>query len=331
MSSAIGRITHGCIGLYSDACEAALRRRGPLPAHRDRQARHSAFPCGPQGFSATAMGGRQGVTDRRRPLADDRPIGDAVRPGWHIPRAMTEDDMARVRDSFRRCGASARCASALTPSNCIWRTAICCTALCRRFRTRATTAGAARLKAACAFRSKLPARFALSFLAATAFGARLTGSDWLDGGLTAADAVVLAKALKEAGLDYVDVSSGGVSTQGQASVPTDPGYNVAIADADSARSRNRNARRRHDRKSGSRPKRSWPRSGRHGGAGARRSSTIHIGAGTRRKCLAVMSLTRRNTSAQPLRSGPERRCERESRPRRRPFRRRRWPTGLLSP
>ena len=64
----------------------------------------------------------------------------------------------------------------------------------------------------------------------TAFGARLTGSDWLDGGLTVADAVVLAKALKEAGLDYVDVSSGGVSTQGQASVPRDPGYNVAIAD-----------------------------------------------------------------------------------------------------
>jgi NADPH2 dehydrogenase len=64
----------------------------------------------------------------------------------------------------------------------------------------------------------------------TPFGARLTGSDWLEGGLTVADAVALAKALKEAGLDYVDVSSGGVSTTGQASVPRDPGYNVPIAE-----------------------------------------------------------------------------------------------------
>ena len=92
-------------------------------------------------------------------------------------------------------------------------------ALCRRFRIRATTAGAAHSKAACAFRSKSPAQFALSFRAGLPFGARFTGSDWLDGGLTVADAVVLAKALKDAGLDYVDVSSGGVSTQGQASVP----------------------------------------------------------------------------------------------------------------
>jgi 2,4-dienoyl-CoA reductase-like NADH-dependent reductase (Old Yellow Enzyme family) len=63
----------------------------------------------------------------------------------------------------------------------------------------------------------------------TPLGARITGSDWLDGGLTVADAAELAKKLREAGLDYVDVSSGGVSTKGQASVPTDAGYNVPLA------------------------------------------------------------------------------------------------------
>jgi NADPH2 dehydrogenase len=63
----------------------------------------------------------------------------------------------------------------------------------------------------------------------TPLGARITGSDWLEGGLTVDDAVILAKALREAGLDYIDVSSGGVSTQGQASVPREPGYNVPLA------------------------------------------------------------------------------------------------------
>jgi 2,4-dienoyl-CoA reductase-like NADH-dependent reductase (Old Yellow Enzyme family) len=64
---------------------------------------------------------------------------------------------------------------------------------------------------------------------AIALGARITGSDWLDGGLTAADAVVFAKALKDAGFDYVDVSSGGISSD--ARNPIAPGYNVAIAEA----------------------------------------------------------------------------------------------------
>ena len=56
---------------------------------------------------------------------------------------------------------------------------------------------------------------------------RITGSDWRDGGLTPADAVFCAKMLKAAGLDYVDVSSGGISPD--ARTPTTPGYNVEIA------------------------------------------------------------------------------------------------------
>jgi 2,4-dienoyl-CoA reductase-like NADH-dependent reductase (Old Yellow Enzyme family) len=60
-----------------------------------------------------------------------------------------------------------------------------------------------------------------------ALGARITGSDWRDGGLTAADAVFCAKTLRAAGLDYVDVSSGGISPD--ARTPTTPGYNVEIA------------------------------------------------------------------------------------------------------
>jgi NADPH2 dehydrogenase len=58
-------------------------------------------------------------------------------------------------------------------------------------------------------------------------GARITGSDWLDGGLTPDDAVSCAKLLKAAGCDYIDVSSGGVSAE--ARNPTGPGYNVDIA------------------------------------------------------------------------------------------------------
>jgi NADPH2 dehydrogenase len=44
-------------------------------------------------------------------------------------------------------------------------------------------------------------------------GARITGSDWTEGGLTADDAVAFAKALKAAGLDYVCTSSGGITAE----------------------------------------------------------------------------------------------------------------------
>ena len=61
-----------------------------------------------------------------------------------------------------------------------------------------------------------------------ALGARITGNDWRDDGLSTDDAVAYAKALKADGLDYIDVSSGGVTADTRN--PTTPGYNVPIAE-----------------------------------------------------------------------------------------------------
>jgi 2,4-dienoyl-CoA reductase-like NADH-dependent reductase (Old Yellow Enzyme family) len=64
---------------------------------------------------------------------------------------------------------------------------------------------------------------------AIALGARITGSDWLEDGLSAEDAVSFAATLKDSGFDYVDISSGGISSDARA--PSAPGYNVPIAAA----------------------------------------------------------------------------------------------------
>ena len=61
-----------------------------------------------------------------------------------------------------------------------------------------------------------------------ALGARITGNDWRDDGLSTDDAVAYAKALKSDGLDYIDVSSGGITADTRN--PTTPGYNVPIAE-----------------------------------------------------------------------------------------------------
>jgi NADPH2 dehydrogenase len=58
-------------------------------------------------------------------------------------------------------------------------------------------------------------------------GARITGSDWREGGLTPDDAVAIAKTLKAEGLDFICISSGGVAADIRN--PSEPGYNVPIA------------------------------------------------------------------------------------------------------
>jgi NADPH2 dehydrogenase len=59
-------------------------------------------------------------------------------------------------------------------------------------------------------------------------GARITGTDWVDGGLTADDAVAMAKTLKAAGIDYVDISSANITPESR--WPNEPGFNVPIAE-----------------------------------------------------------------------------------------------------
>ena len=74
-------------------------------------------------------------------------------------------------------------------------------------------------------------------------GARITGSDWIEGGLMADDAVVLAQALKNAGFDYLCVSSGGITAEvmrggtgdgrqrlAGVNIPFGPGYQVPFAE-----------------------------------------------------------------------------------------------------
>jgi 2,4-dienoyl-CoA reductase-like NADH-dependent reductase (Old Yellow Enzyme family) len=114
------------------------------------------------------------------------------------------------------------------PSSCTWRTAICCIRSCRRFANHRSDeyggSHAARLRfpleVARAVRAAVPPSLPL--------GARITGSDWTEGGLTPDDAVALAKALKEMGLDFLCVSSGGITAE--VKIALGPGYQVPFAE-----------------------------------------------------------------------------------------------------
>src|SRR5579884_3105974 len=96
-----GRITHGCLGLYSDDNEAALARviASARRAGRARfgiQLAHS----GRKGSAQRPWEGGRALSANEDPwptiAASAMPFGD----GWHTPREASEADLTRVAAAF---------------------------------------------------------------------------------------------------------------------------------------------------------------------------------------------------------------------------------------
>jgi 2,4-dienoyl-CoA reductase-like NADH-dependent reductase (Old Yellow Enzyme family) len=58
--------------------------------------------------------------------------------------------------------------------------------------------------------------------------ARLSATDWVEGGWDIAQSVELSRRLKDAGVDLIDCSSGGVVPNAQ--IPAGPGYQTPFAE-----------------------------------------------------------------------------------------------------
>src|SRR5262249_9412689 len=130
--------------------------------------------------------------------------------GWHTPREMNEDDIARVREAF---------ASAAKRAVRLGFDAIelhyAHGYLSHEFLSPISNKRTDRYGGPLETRMRFPRETAQAVRAVVPkgmpLGARITGSDWTEGGLTPDDAVAVAKALKADGLDFVDISSGGIT------------------------------------------------------------------------------------------------------------------------
>ena len=223
----LGRITHGCLGLYSDACEAALadviahcRRIGT--AKLGIQLAHA----GRKASSQRPWEGGKALSAGEDPWPTIAPSALPFGPGWHTPRAMNEDDMARVRTAF-----VAAAQRALRIGFDAIELHFAHGYLLHSFASPLSNKRHDEWGGALVGRLRYPLDVARAVRAVvprgTPLGARITGTDWLDGGLTADDAVAVVKALQGEGLDYVDISSGNITPDSRP--PNDPGYNVPIA------------------------------------------------------------------------------------------------------
>jgi NADPH2 dehydrogenase len=222
-----GRITHGCLGLYSDNNEAALarviasaRRAGTAKfgiqiAHAGRKGSAQKPWEGPVALKA-------GADPWETMAASPIPFGDQ----WHTPREVTEADMTRVCDAF-----IASTQRALRIGFDEIELHMAHGYLLHGFMSPLSNKRTDQYGGSFENRMRFPLAVARAVRAAVPkgvpLGARITGCDWRDGGLTPDDAVAVAKLLKAEGLDFIDVSSGGVAADIRN--PSDPGYNVPIA------------------------------------------------------------------------------------------------------
>jgi 2,4-dienoyl-CoA reductase-like NADH-dependent reductase (Old Yellow Enzyme family) len=223
-----GRITHGCLGLYSDANEAALAR--VVAMCRRLGTAKLGIQIGHAGRKASAQrtweGGKP-LGPGEDPWPTFAPSAIPFGSGWHTPNEMTEADMARVREAFvnaaKRALRAGFDAIELHGAHGYLLHSFCSPISNKRWdRYGGSREGRFRfpLEVAEAVRAAVPKGVPL--------GARITGSDWTEGGMTPDDGVAFAKALKDAGLDFICVSSGAVTADTRVTVG--PGYQVPFAE-----------------------------------------------------------------------------------------------------
>jgi NADPH2 dehydrogenase len=223
-----GRITHGCLGIYSDACEVELAR---VVAHcRRNGSAKLAIQIGHAGRKASSRRPWEGGQGLKANEDAWETIGPSPIPFgelWPSPRQMDEDDLVRVREAFvdaakRAVRVGFDAIELHMAHGYLLHSFVSPVSNQRTDRYGGSLDGRMRLSVEItqAVRAAVPSGIAL--------GARITGSDWRNDGLTPDDAVVHAKALKAAGLDFVCVSSGGITADTKITIG--PGYQVPFAD-----------------------------------------------------------------------------------------------------
>jgi 2,4-dienoyl-CoA reductase-like NADH-dependent reductase (Old Yellow Enzyme family) len=219
-----GRISHHCTGLYTDNNEAAMKR--VLDACR----RLTRTPFGVQLAHAGRKASAQVPWQGGKPLGPQESPWQTVAPsalaygdGWHVPHELTAAEMVSLKDAFAKAAERAlRIGFDLIEMHAAHGY------LMHQFLSplanrRKDAYGTDRMKfpleVARALRDAWPKERAL--------GARISGSDWADGGFETGDAAAFARELRKIGFDYACVSSAALVPQQRMKV--EPGYNVPFA------------------------------------------------------------------------------------------------------
>jgi 2,4-dienoyl-CoA reductase-like NADH-dependent reductase (Old Yellow Enzyme family) len=227
--SPIGRITAKCAGMWSDDNEAALKRvhdfcRTYGVAKLGVQLAHA----GRKGSTAPpAAGGKPILSKEEGGWTTEAPSALPYDTGWPVPHAMTKEDIKRCVAEF---------AAAAQRVERIGFDVIELHGghgyLIHQFMSPISNKRTDEYGGSTENRIRFPLEIYRAVRAVwpehKPLGIRVSATDWVSGGWTPEETVVLAKELKKLGCDYMDVSSGGLDPKQK--IPLAPGYQVQFAD-----------------------------------------------------------------------------------------------------
>jgi anthraniloyl-CoA monooxygenase len=212
--SADARITPGCPGLWNDEQQRAWQRIVDwVHANTDAKIGLQIGHAGPKGSTNApwdAEGADRPLPDGNWPLVAASPqpyLQDGA-----VPHAMTRADMDRIRDDF--VAATKRAAQA----GFDWLELHCAHGyLLSAFISPLTNHRSDDYGGTLDNRLRYPLEVFTAVREAwpqhLPMSVRISAHDWVEGGITPADAVQIARAFKAAGADMIDCSSGQVSAQ----------------------------------------------------------------------------------------------------------------------
>jgi 2,4-dienoyl-CoA reductase-like NADH-dependent reductase (Old Yellow Enzyme family) len=222
-----GRISPQDLGIYHDAhiemlarITAFIKEQGAAPgiqlAHAGRKA-STYRPWSGQGEVPAAEGGWETIG----------PSAERFAANYPLPRAMTRDDIAEVRQHFqdaarRSLEAGFQVIEIHAAHGYLLHEFLSPLSNHREDEYGGTLDNRMRflLEVVDAVRLVWPEELPLFV--------RISASDWTEGGLTISDSVEIARALKGHSVDLVDASSGG--NVAKAEIPLGPGYQVPFAE-----------------------------------------------------------------------------------------------------
>jgi NADPH2 dehydrogenase len=224
---AIGRITPGCLGLWNDATEAALK---PILASVRKHSRTAVA-------MQLAHAGRKGSSRRPWEGGQQIPIGEG---GWQTvapsavphkegeapPLELDAAGLARIRDAFvsaaRRAERLGIDALELHGAHGY---------LLHQFLSPIANKRIDQYGGSLQNRMRYPLEvfdaIRAVFPASKPIGVKVSASDWVEGGWDLPQTIEFVQELKKRGVDWIDASSGGVSPLQK--IPLSPGYQVPFA------------------------------------------------------------------------------------------------------
>jgi NADPH2 dehydrogenase len=224
---AIGRITPGCLGLWNDACEAALK---PILASVRKHSKAAVFMqlahAGRKGSSHTPWNGGQQIPLAEGGWQTEAPSAVPHKEGEMAPRALDATGLQRVREAFV---ASAERAERLGIDGLELHGAH--GYLLHQFLSPIANRRTDQYGGSLQNRMRYPLEVFDAVRAAfphdKPVGVRVSSTDWVEGGWDLAQTIEFAQELKKRGVDWIDASSGGVSPLQK--IALGPGYQVAFA------------------------------------------------------------------------------------------------------